>query len=445
MKIPPNSIGNVPYNPGISEKFWCGSTGSVLNHYLKNLCREHSFDYHSTVFLGVDSKRLEKNLRLVLELVGRGRCNQSDWEALKSFIPNDTKEARNIKGEKNITRVIKEIDDAFQIRNKPLQPPPIVKKPTDISTRIEDIELDIPIELSTPIDKKVERAFFENTKFLDAQGKKTESNTLSLNPPKKRRPDFSFKEAIQKSKKASQNINNAPLNEDPGFGISEGSKISFNGTNYNVGKRIGRGGFSAIYEVSKDGDNKRYALKCQKITNTEITNTEITNTEITNNRTNTVARVRAEVAMQKCLRLAPIAYKETKDNTFTLMPMGSPLPAQLTVQHLREVLEDLNQLHKNGFSHNDIKLQNLIMYDGKLSLLDVGVGGPKGELPDTGTSSTKFSATQEIKDLECLYDAMLNRSRKDDELYSLCNKLYEATTDSKLTVEQVIKSLSVKD
>ncbi len=214
---------------------------------------------------------------------------------------------------------------------------------------------------------------------------------------------------------------------------------------YTVIKQIGEGGFGKILLV-KDEKEHEWVIKVQDtkffgfLAQKEKTVGFIKNPNAYfSKETWKVFQIQCEenrphfeYGLQALLRLKPIFHGVDMDKkSYIFMPKADPIPDKLSKQHLIDLLEDLKSLHDVGISHNDIKSENVLIYEGKLSLIDVGVATSAEMDSRVGESIKIYVNNARQRDLLCVINLFKNQFR-------------ELGVDTDLTEEDLfMKTLSI--
>jgi eukaryotic-like serine/threonine-protein kinase len=164
---------------------------------------------------------------------------------------------------------------------------------------------------------------------------------------------------------------------------------------YQVARRVGAGGFSAVYEAAdRQRGGQRVALKVLSATHAAA-----------------AARLRHEalalqrVAHPRLVRCLDVGYDPLLHALYLVMPFldgptlaarltAGPLavPAALTI--LEDIAEALDALHAAGFLHRDIKPSNVILSGDRATLIDLGLALPSDTPEDRRvTAPNRFVGT----------------------------------------------------
>ena len=111
----------------------------------------------------------------------------------------------------------------------------------------------------------------------------------------------------------------------------------------------------------------------------------------------------------------------------TLCPIGSPLDIRQVITFGMQLVRRLEQLHSLGITHNDLKLQNIVVGTGpeenNIKLIDFGISSsyikspikwcdPQTDMEHISNGSSQFEGNIAFASANCLNDR--KRSRKDD-------------------------------
>ncbi|OMJ79906.1 hypothetical protein SteCoe_19994 [Stentor coeruleus] len=134
--------------------------------------------------------------------------------------------------------------------------------------------------------------------------------------------------------------------------------------------KLGKGNFSKVYKVQERGTNKEYALKF-------ITDSADPNCTAPSEFLNTVLvpceSIVKSYALYKHEGKFYILQELMSTNLGIFLRKHYPLPENVGLYIMKEILKGLDFLHKNGKIHRDIKSENIFVnYEGKVKIGDFG-------------------------------------------------------------------------
>ncbi|MEM3341679.1 MAG: protein kinase [Thermoplasmata archaeon] len=191
----------------------------------------------------------------------------------------------------------------------------------------------------------------------------------------------------------------------PNKAVSEDDSGTLKGQieDYKVIQLLAHGGFSAVYEVEKDG--KRYAMKIPK-------GVDFKNNETVALSPEDVKSYQEEAAIWKELTAnAPESVVALIDAGvspfpwFVMEKADATLEGKLPKMSIKERLEVFNKLlinlekiHKFGVIHKDIKPQNILLVDGTWKFTDFGLSKTVGKSSRSGqtTGTPGFMAPEQV-------------------------------------------------
>lgn len=197
--------------------------------------------------------------------------------------------------------------------------------------------------------------------------------------------------------------------------------------NYRLLKRIGGGGMGSVYEAEDSGSGRRVALKLIK--------PEFALSPVAVERFRLEGRLASAIAHPRCVFV--LAADEEARQPYIVMELmpGStladviqergPLPVTEAVSKILDVIEGLQEAHRLGVIHRDVKPSNCFVdVDGRLKIGDFGLAkmaANDGDLTRTGTfiGTPLFSSPEQIKRQPLTVQA---------DVYSVCATLYYALT-----------------
>eukprot|EP01098_Paradermamoeba_levis_P015881 TRINITY_DN830_c0_g1_i1.p1 TRINITY_DN830_c0_g1~~TRINITY_DN830_c0_g1_i1.p1 ORF type:complete len:379 (-),score=139.95 TRINITY_DN830_c0_g1_i1:174-1256(-) len=130
---------------------------------------------------------------------------------------------------------------------------------------------------------------------------------------------------------------------------------------YDLGKEIGRGGFSVVVEATKKSDNKRYAVKCIKKSMVEGDDIILLKREIS---------IMKKIDHPNILKLYEV-YEEEEDFYLVMeLVIGKELFDKIVDRGqysekdasniVRQIVAAIDYLHDHGIAHRDLKPENLL-------------------------------------------------------------------------------------
>lgn len=132
---------------------------------------------------------------------------------------------------------------------------------------------------------------------------------------------------------------------------------------YDFGQLIGEGGFASVYKAFDRQNDREVAIKC-------INKDKLTETHL-------LHRVENEIRIHKCLKHAHIirafdSYEDKKciyivmdlcdgGNVFRYLKRRKQIEEIEAVFIIKQIIEAIDYLHKNGLVHRDLKLSNILI------------------------------------------------------------------------------------
>ncbi|OHT00719.1 CAMK family protein kinase [Tritrichomonas foetus] len=145
---------------------------------------------------------------------------------------------------------------------------------------------------------------------------------------------------------------------------------------YEIGNRVGKGGFGSVYYATELPANRPTAIKC--IWKNHFSDPKKKQKIITEIEIHRSLRHRNIVEFRCVFQDEEYVYFALEycpgGNVLELLKKSTPFSESQTANITRQILEALVYLHKNGIVHHDIKLQNfLIDSNGSIKLCDFGL------------------------------------------------------------------------
>ncbi|KAF9349945.1 hypothetical protein BGX26_011835 [Mortierella sp. AD094] len=217
---------------------------------------------------------------------------------------------------------------------------------------------------------------------------------------------------------------------------------------YNTAKKLGKGNFGIVYQGKKTNENVEVAIK--KITRKlpgEIEKLGLVQREmrvcivqlldiITTNKHHYLVIEKAEGDLAEMLRTRckdAMGRRSGADLNKQPMSPSCCLGNIFTVQEIRSIMHTVvlgaQALHKEGYSHKDIKPANILFNQGHGLLCDFGLCSQIDELPQNQFFGTQDYASPEARRVGCHRECDYIQS----DVYSLGAVLYELATGSVLS------------
>lgn len=206
---------------------------------------------------------------------------------------------------------------------------------------------------------------------------------------------------------------------------------------YKVLSKLGRGGFADVYEAFDTRMERVVAIK---------------RIPLSRHSAERVLREARTVALLNHPNIVTIhEFEEDGDSCYLIMELvggislsrilseTSPLSEEEAIAIAIEICRALEAAHASGIIHRDIKPENImIMYDGRLKVMDFGIATLKGS--STATSNDVIGTVSYMSPEQSRGDVVDERS----DIYSLGVVLYEMLADSiPFSGETAIETLSM--
>ena len=156
-------------------------------------------------------------------------------------------------------------------------------------------------------------------------------------------------------------------------------KLSSDGRNitYDIGQKLGKGGFGVVHEAYEEENDRKVALKCickeqfnddSKLKKKILQEIDIHRNLHNENIVDFLGVFQDDDYIYIVLELC------SKGNMLDLLRKSPPFSERKTAKILRHMLDSLEYIHKNGIVHHDIKLQNYLINDeNTIKLADFGL------------------------------------------------------------------------
>lgn len=171
----------------------------------------------------------------------------------------------------------------------------------------------------------------------------------------------------------------------------EERKISINGNDYVIEKKIGSGGSSSVFLARGKKSGKEFAIKLVNLDGDQ----QVIDGYL--NETKLLAKLQGNINV---VSLFDYSHLPEKSVLYMVMEKGESdlhkilqgyrthIPLYTLVSYWHQMLEAVSYIHQNGVIHSDLKPANFLMIDGRLKLIDFGIAS---NIAIDSTSIIKFS------------------------------------------------------
>lgn len=169
---------------------------------------------------------------------------------------------------------------------------------------------------------------------------------------------------------------------------------------YNVLEKLGEGGFGSVYLAERKDDGKKVAIKCVQLKESGKKPPEV----VILNKLRSIDGVSKILEYFEYLGYYCVVMEYYKgQDLFDYIGDKEKLSIEETRSIIKRLVEILIELEKKQIYHNDIKDENIMMSEGKITLIDFGAATTEGAKPQR-----KFSGTRVYAPPEWIVDRVYN-------------------------------------
>ncbi|KFD51412.1 hypothetical protein M514_07625 [Trichuris suis] len=220
-----------------------------------------------------------------------------------------------------------------------------------------------------PLEKESQR--LDEPRVHVADGNSIDSQVSELHDSQEKCNICPQTEPTEKAKKTPRELMKTLTEPAPKVRI-----IELHGKAYSVGKRIGEGGTAKVYTAMDVDSNREYALKWIDLSKCDQLQMKVLNREI---------------EILEKLKQVDLVVKlidhEYKQNDFLIMLLEKgrvdlsthfktfdyKMSPRMIVRYWLGMLRAVNEIHKIGVIHADLKPSNFVLSEGKVKLIDFGI------------------------------------------------------------------------
>jgi len=133
---------------------------------------------------------------------------------------------------------------------------------------------------------------------------------------------------------------------------------------YKMERKLNEGGYSKVYLISKTSDGQKFAAKMSINDKHAVEHARQEIRILTKIRNKNIIRLIENYEMKNLGIMIVLEYYEYGD-LYNLIVNKGPLSLEITRKIIGEILYSIKYIHSKGIIHRDMKLDNVLIFDGE--------------------------------------------------------------------------------